>query len=167
MAGLGEEFGIVKLGLGKGGGAQNLLEEALGALDVSGLPVGKGEQSGGALKVVAGVGGDHMLQIGAGGGKIAEFDFREASPVERIERIGALGKRLVEAGAGSGPIAFVEAQQSKLFVISRRRILPDRSFDFARPAAAFEKAEGAGVEQFREPLDGEIDQRAQRPKEDE
>ncbi len=124
-----------------------------------------GQQSGGALEVVAGVGGDHALQIGEGGGVVAQFVLGEASAVEGIERIGALGQGAVKAGAGTGPVALVQAQQAKFLVVSRRWILPDGGFHLAHAAAALHKAECAGIEEFGEPLDGEIDERAQRPEE--
>jgi hypothetical protein len=65
----------------------------------------------------------------------------------------------------AGPVALVEAQQSQFFVISRRRILPDGGFHLARPAAALHEAESAGIEQFGEGFNRQVDQRSQRPQE--
>jgi len=67
----GEELGVVQLGFGERGGAEDLLEEALGAIKVSGLPVGIGQKPGGTLEVVTGIGGDDAFEIGAGGSEIA------------------------------------------------------------------------------------------------
>ena len=72
----------------------------------------------------------------------------------------------IRAGRLDVEVALVEAQQSELLVISRRRILPDGRFHLTHATSAFQEAECAGIEELGEPLNGEIDQRAQRPQED-
>src|SRR5881275_1710254 len=87
------------------------------------------------MKIVSRIGRDGTLQISHRIGKVSQFDLRNGASIKRVGMIRARGNSLVVTRFGPRVVPVVEIQQSQLFVISCRRIVEDRSFQFLNPAA--------------------------------
>src|SRR5271156_1070659 len=107
-----------------------------------------------------------MLEIGDGGGEIAEAEGAQSAVIKSVGRIVARGDGVIEGVAAFGELFLFEEEFAKLFVVAGGGIIEDLDFEIFNAGAAAKALKGAAEQgeignRFDDEIDGGADPAAE------
>src|SRR5580693_6330264 len=138
-----------------------------GLLLLPGLRVGVGEQSEGAMEIVARVFAEDDFEVGYSGARVAKLQGADGPMVEDVGVVGAGGDGFVVCGSRQFKVMRVEIEVGEFLVVSGRGVVEDCAFQVVDALVPWNPAERqTGRCYIGTRFDDEINEGAEGPKED-